>query len=45
MHTMHTPLGKLTAHTIPQDTQSILLAGEYHGQPFHIYTTQPGNPS
>ncbi len=45
MHTMHTPLGKLTAHPIPQDTQSILLAGEYHGQPFHIYTTQPGNPS
>ena len=45
MHTMHTSLGKLTAHPIPQDTQSILLAGEYHWQPFHIYTTQPGNPS
>ena len=45
MHTMHTPLGKLTAHSIPQDTQSILLAGEYHGYPFHIYATQPSNPS
>ena len=45
MHTMHTPLSKLTAHSIPQNAQSILLAGEYHGQPFHIYTTQPGNPS
>lgn len=42
---MHSPLGKLTAHSIPQDTQSILLAGEYHGQPFHIYATQPSNPS
>ena len=45
MHTMHTPFGKLTAHSIPQDTQSILLAGEYHGYPFHIYATQPSNPS
>ena len=45
MHTMHTPLGKLTAHSIPQDTQSILFTGEYHGYPFHIYATQPSNTS
>ena len=42
---MHSPLGKLTAHSIPQDTQTILFTGEYHGHPFHIYATQPSNPN